>query len=104
MASSIQSIRVKAEETTKSMETIEDNFEEELFEINLDEFNHIQSSNYYDYQSTTTAKALLANCLVPIKYISDAIPYCGEESRQHYFSKSLKVDINNTISKTTTRV
>ena len=86
------------------MVTTEDNFEEELFEINLHEFNHIPSSNYYDYQSTTTPKALLANCLVPIKYISDAIPYRSEESRQHHFAKSLKDDINTTISKTTTRV
>lgn len=47
--------------------------DDEFFELDLEVLNSIPVASYYE-QHATTREALLANCLLPIKYICKAIP------------------------------
>ncbi|KAM7526068.1 hypothetical protein LguiA_015970 [Lonicera macranthoides] len=59
-------------------EYIDEEEEEELFEINLEIVDHLPPPQYYsESYFTATSKALLANCLLPVSHISSAVPICN---------------------------
>ncbi|KAL7137388.1 hypothetical protein ABFS83_10G088400 [Erythranthe nasuta] len=57
---------------------VEEDDDEDLFEINLEIVNKIPPPQYYFWDSyfnfTTSSSALLANCLLPIADVSCAVP------------------------------
>ena len=53
--------------------------DEELFDINLELVDNIPPPNYYwERYFLSTGNALLANCLLPVTDLSDAIPVISE--------------------------
>ncbi|XWS43428.1 hypothetical protein CRYUN_Cryun16bG0102800 [Craigia yunnanensis] len=58
---------------TQSLTEMEDE-EEELFEINLEAVDCIPPPHYWEAFVTATSSALLANCVLPISDLSNAIP------------------------------
>ncbi|GAA0145554.1 hypothetical protein Leryth_000957 [Lithospermum erythrorhizon] len=53
---------------------IEEEEEDELFEIDLASVDNIPPPYYWEGYFTATNNTLLANCLLPIDYISRAVP------------------------------
>ncbi|CAL0317045.1 unnamed protein product [Lupinus luteus] len=51
--------------------------DEDLFEIDLEAVNCIPPTHYWDSHYISTENALLANCLMPISDISNAVPACN---------------------------
>ncbi|KAG1331012.1 hypothetical protein COCNU_02G009800 [Cocos nucifera] len=47
--------------------------DDEFFELDVEVLNSIPVHSYYEHHATTR-EALLANCLLPINYVSKAIP------------------------------
>ncbi|KAK6942611.1 hypothetical protein RJ641_027988 [Dillenia turbinata] len=68
MGTSAESIKVD-----RAAEKMEDE-EEDLFEINFEALNDMPPPHYWESYSTTTGDALLANCLLPISDLSNAVP------------------------------
>ena len=52
----------------------EEEEEDDLFEINLDAVNTIPPPHYWESCYTRTGNTLLANCLLPIADVSNAVP------------------------------
>ncbi|XP_020106462.1 uncharacterized protein LOC109722748 [Ananas comosus] len=63
----------KQEVTVVDKDEEHQNDEEEFFELDLEVLNRIETLQYYEHRQTT-AEALLANCLLPVEYICNAIP------------------------------
>ncbi|OAY42891.1 hypothetical protein MANES_08G024300v8 [Manihot esculenta] len=57
-----------------STKAMEDEEEEELFEIDLESVDRIPPPHYWESYFTATGSALLANCLLPIADVSNAVP------------------------------
>lgn len=55
---------------------VENQEEEELFDIDLELVNNIPPPNYYwESYLLSTGNALLANCLLPVTDLSNAVPF-----------------------------
>ncbi|GMY25188.1 POPTR_0004s14990g [Fagus crenata] len=55
-------------------EGLADMEDDDLFEINLEAVNCIPPPHYWDSYFTATGNVLLANCMLPISDISNAVP------------------------------
>ncbi|XP_064989217.1 uncharacterized protein LOC135652532 [Musa acuminata AAA Group] len=66
----------------KEEENLIDEDEEEFIELDLEVLNRIPTPRYYEsYQ--VTSDALLANCLLPVRYVCNAIPIDSSLHGQH---------------------
>ncbi|KAL1331902.1 hypothetical protein AAHE18_02G194300 [Arachis hypogaea] len=90
---------------------MEDDDDEDLFEIDLELVNCISSSpskpHYYNTATTSTTNsnystgkknALLANCLMPISDISSAIPACNKSKNISSNNNNYNVVISESFS------
>lgn len=91
--------------TNKQQVTVADtgeehrNDEEEFFELDLEVLNRIETLQYYEHRQTTS-EALLANCLLPVEYICNAIPIessSRSSGRMNVPSKRLAYTQNPTV-------
>ncbi|RWW41633.1 hypothetical protein BHE74_00052862 [Ensete ventricosum] len=72
-------VGVNPNQQQKEEENRVDEDEEEFIELDLEVLNRIPTARYYQsYQ--VTSDALLANCLLPVRYVCNAIPI---DSRLH---------------------
>lgn len=75
MTASVEDSAVQREATPQGIVGMEE--DEDLFEIDLEAVNAIPPPHYWESYNTSTGSALLANCLLPISDISDAVPACS---------------------------
>ncbi|OMO68309.1 hypothetical protein COLO4_29766 [Corchorus olitorius] len=77
-------VEISNKKTQSSVAEMEEEEEEDLFEINLEAVNNIPPPHYWEAFYTATSSALLANCLLPISDLSTAVPstVCGTSSRE----------------------
>ncbi|KAL7595150.1 hypothetical protein Lser_V15G28277 [Lactuca serriola] len=68
---------MKEEKFIKEEEEEED--EEDLFEIDLEAVGNLSPPCYWGTYLTATKNTLFANCLVPIEYVSSAVPMANRK-------------------------
>ncbi|CAH1451986.1 unnamed protein product [Lactuca virosa] len=65
---------MKEEKYIEEEEEEEEEDEEDLFEIDLEAVGNLSPPCYWGTYLTATKNTLFANCLVPIEYVSSAVP------------------------------